>query len=208
MDKAKENHAKIGAFVLRLFPTMMQLILKDNIPPGRLKRIFIDKTFSLILTDADIDLMKMLPNLDDFTIEICYKILRFENLIREPKCKWGNIPHETEVGIADDIQRILNFSNEVISKTSQELTTIYHESKFEDTVKQIVKRVDEYLRSDDCKKMYQHLHNQKIDTSEVLDKLTHTQHIQGKFKDNYCKFRKFRQSCKRNNSNSHFEIFL
>ncbi|VDI47975.1 Hypothetical predicted protein [Mytilus galloprovincialis] len=164
---AKERHAKLGVFVLRLFPTIVQLILKDNITPGKLKRMFVNKTLNTVLTDTDVHLMKMLPNMDSFTIEICYKILRFENLIEEPKCKWGNIPHETEINIEDDIQRILNASNEVITKTSEEITQMFCDS-FQDNVKRIINRVDEYLNGDTCQQSFQNLHIQQIAISELL----------------------------------------
>ncbi|XP_071149102.1 uncharacterized protein [Mytilus edulis] len=168
MDGTKERHAQLGVFVLRLFPTIVQLILKDNITPGKLKRMYLNKTLNTALTDTDIGLMKMLPNMDDFTIEICYKILRFENLIEEPKCKWGNIPHETELAIADDIQRILNASNEVITKTSEEITKNFRDS-FDDNVKRIIERVDAYLNGDTCQRSYQNLHIQQIAVSELLE---------------------------------------
>ncbi|XP_071150437.1 uncharacterized protein [Mytilus edulis] len=168
MDVAKIWHAQLGVFVLRLFPTIVQLILKDNITPGKLKRMFVDKTLNTALTNIDIGLLKTLPNMDNFTIEICYKILRFENLIGEPKCKWGNIPHETEIAIADDIQRILNASNEVITKTSREITKIFRDS-FDDNVKRIIERVDAYLNGDTCQQSYQNLHIQQISVSELLE---------------------------------------
>ncbi|CAG2184702.1 unnamed protein product [Mytilus edulis] len=62
--------------------------------------------------------MEKLPNTDDFTIELCYKILRYENVLHEPSCKWGNVPHDTEVEIGDDVQRILNATNDVISNAT------------------------------------------------------------------------------------------
>ncbi|CAG2221676.1 unnamed protein product [Mytilus edulis] len=172
MDGAKQRRAQLGVFVLRLFPTIVQLILKYYIAPVRLKRMFLDKTLKKQLkkqlTDVDTGLMKMLPNMDDFTIEICYKILRFEELIKEPKCKWGNIPHETEIDIADDIQRIINASNEVITKKSEEITQIVHES-FDANVKRIIERVDAYLYGDTCQQSYQNLHIQQIAVSELLE---------------------------------------
>ncbi|CAC5361535.1 unnamed protein product [Mytilus coruscus] len=63
--------------------------------------------------------METLPNVDDFTVELCYKILRYEVEIDEPTCKWGNIPHETEVKLSDDIQRILNATNDIESFQKQ-----------------------------------------------------------------------------------------
>ncbi|XP_076089018.1 uncharacterized protein LOC143059415 [Mytilus galloprovincialis] len=167
MDGAKERHAQLGVFVLRLFPTIVQFILKDHITPGTLKRMYLNHTLNTKLTVTDIGLMKMLPNMDDFTIEICYKILRFENLIGEPKCKWGNIPHETEIAIADDIQRILNASNEVITKSSEEITKMFRDS-YVDNVKRITGRVDAYLNGNTCQQSYQNLHIQKISVSELL----------------------------------------
>lgn len=186
MDITKERHAQLGLYVLKLFPTMMQFVFKYSIAPARLNRQFLLKTLHKVLTIDEIDLLKALPRVDNFTIDICYKILRFGSLIEEPKCKWGNIPHETEIEIGDDIQRIINLSNDIICKTSDDTTEVYS-NNFEDNVKQIIKRVDVYLNCDDCQNLYQDLHKLQIDHSELLRQITEKQPIKGEV-NVLCKF--------------------
>lgn len=178
MDITKERHAQLGLFVLKLFPTMMQFILKYSIAPAKLNREYLLKTLQKVFTEDEIDLLKTLPKVDNFTINICYKILRFGSLIEEPQCKWGNIPLEKDIKIEDDIQRIINYSNDVISRTSGEIDEIYS-NVFEENVKQMITRVDVYLKSDDCQNLYQNLHELQIDLSEVLRQITGIKTIKG-----------------------------
>lgn len=80
------------------------MILRYYLTPSWLKQKYSKRHFSFVLKENEVVLKDKLPNMDEFTIEICYKILRSENILDEPKCKWGNAPHVTEVDISDDIR--------------------------------------------------------------------------------------------------------
>ncbi|CAG2200457.1 unnamed protein product [Mytilus edulis] len=49
-------------------------------------------------------LIEQLPTQICLLVGLCYKILRFEHLIDEPKCGWKSELHDTELDIASDIQ--------------------------------------------------------------------------------------------------------
>lgn len=82
----------------------MQTILKEFMSPKGLQVKYRLKDIRTALTENETSLMEKLPNMDEFTIELCYKILRYENVMIEPSCKWGNAPKNTDIDIADDIQ--------------------------------------------------------------------------------------------------------
>ncbi|CAG2216033.1 unnamed protein product [Mytilus edulis] len=171
-DIFKERHAKLGCMVLRLFPKVMQMILKDYITPKGLQTRFSKNDFRLVFTNNEVVLMEKLPNIDDFTVEISYKILRFEfNMLHEPKCKWGNVPHYTDVEIADDIQRIINATNSIIKINTDNVTENYSENLLEE-IKMMVTRIDSYLKQDDLTSLYNSLCRSETDSNAILQDLT------------------------------------
>ncbi|CAG2241052.1 unnamed protein product [Mytilus edulis] len=180
-DIFKERHAKLGCMVLRLFPKVMQMILKDYITPKGLQTRFSKNDFRLVFTNNEVVLMEKLPNIDDFTVEISYKILRFEfNMLHEPKCKWGNVPHYTDVEIADDIQRIIHATNSIIKINTNNVTENYSENLLEE-IKMMVTRIDSYLKQDDLRSLYNSLCRSETDSNAILQDLTSVKAIEGKF---------------------------
>ncbi|XP_076086391.1 uncharacterized protein LOC143057050 isoform X2 [Mytilus galloprovincialis] len=179
----KERHAKLGCMVLRLFPKVMQMILKDYVTPKGLQKRFSKNDFRLVFTENEVVLMEKLPKIDDFTIEISYKILRYEfNMLDEPKCKWGNVPHDTEVEIADDIQRLINATHSIIKINTEEVTAQYSEKILEE-IKCMVTRIDSYLEQDDLRNLYTSLCRSETDSSSILQDLTSVKAIQESLPD-------------------------
>ncbi|XP_071140272.1 uncharacterized protein [Mytilus edulis] len=171
-DSYKERHAKLGCMVLRLFPQVMQIILRQYITPLGLKRKYEKNEYRFVLRENEIALMDKLPNMDDFTTEICYKILRFENMIDETKCKWGNVPHDdVEVEMTDDIQRIINATNLIVSIKPEEVTQNYSD-KLLQNIELIVSRTDSFFKQDTLRSMYNTLSRSGIDTTSVLQDLS------------------------------------
>ncbi|XP_052082921.1 uncharacterized protein LOC127720379 isoform X3 [Mytilus californianus] len=172
----KDRHAKLGCMVLRLFPKVMQTILEHYVNPPWLKRKYLKQDFRFVFTDKEIVLMDKLPNMDEFTIEICYKILRSENMLDEPKCKWGNVPHDTEIEIADDIQRLVNATSSIIGIKSEAVTERYSEELIEE-IKLMVTRIDCYLKQDTLGSMYNNLCRSETDPISILQDLTRVKPI-------------------------------
>ncbi|CAG2223693.1 unnamed protein product [Mytilus edulis] len=182
-DIFKERHAKLGCMVLRLFPKVMQMILKDYITPKGLQTRFLKNDFRLVFTNSEVVLMEKLPNIDDFTVEMSYKILRFEfNMLHEPKCKWGNVPHYTDVEIADDIQRIINATNSIIKINTNNVTENYSENLLEE-IKMMVTRIDSYLKQDDLTSLYNSLCRSETDSNATLQDLTSVKTIEESLPD-------------------------
>ncbi|VDH97489.1 Hypothetical predicted protein [Mytilus galloprovincialis] len=175
-DLFKHRHAKLGCMVLRLFPKVMQKILEHYVNPPWLKRKYSNQDFHFVFTEKEIIVMDKLPNMDEFTIEICYKILRFENILDAPKCKWGNVPHDTEVEIADDIQRLINATNSIIIINSEEVTEHYAEKLLEE-IKLFVTRIDSYLEQDTLGSIYKSLCRSETDFISILQDLTRVKAI-------------------------------
>lgn len=175
------RHALLGNIVLKVFPNVMQKILKKCISPDSLQAKYKKIDIRTVLKEGELKLMEKLPSMVDFTIELCYKILRDEHLILEPSCKWGNVPIDTEIEIADDVQRIVIATNEVISKKSEDVVETYCE-EFRTKILKILIRVDTYLQQEDtCCNLYKTIHSSDINTQNTLQKLAQMPKINGMF---------------------------
>lgn len=177
-EESNDRHARLGNIVKAIFPKIMQRILKECISPRGLQVKYQLKNIPTDLTESEISLMEKLPNLDDFTIGLCFKILRYEHLLHEPSCLWGNVPHDADIEIGDDVQRIINASNDVISRKSEEISQLYYE-EFQNIIQEIVKRVDTYLCQDTCSQLYQSIHSSDINTHDMLLELNRMQKVNG-----------------------------
>ncbi|XP_052072193.1 uncharacterized protein LOC127710404 [Mytilus californianus] len=154
----------------------MQTILKECMSPRVLQVKYRLKDIRATLTEYEISLMEKLPNMDEFTIELCYKILRYENLMLEPSCKWGNTPCITDVEIADDIQRIVIATNEVIGKKSEDVSETYYEG-FQKRLHDILNRVDKFLHQVTCIKLYKTICKDEVHSTDILQELALLQRI-------------------------------
>ncbi|XP_076103272.1 uncharacterized protein LOC143072293 isoform X2 [Mytilus galloprovincialis] len=165
-----ERQAVLGSFVLRLFPQVMQWIIKEYITSRGLTEKYKQKDIRAALTASEIALMDKLPDMVDFTIELCYKILRYEHLLPEPKCKWGNVPSDEDVEITDDIQRILNRTNEIIRMMSDDFSEDYYEEVCT-TTHDVLKRVDKFLNMNTCAELYHTICQSKLNPTDIVSKL-------------------------------------
>lgn len=138
----RRRHEKLAKIVVQ-FRKIMQMILKENITPKGLKAKFTNKTLSVPLTDIEIALMEELPNINNFTVGLCYKILRLEKFIDEPKSKLPDT-RETKSEISYEINQIIDKRNNLIGQETNDITEEYYKT-FTNEVKQIANRVDAYL---------------------------------------------------------------
>ncbi|VDI17573.1 Hypothetical predicted protein [Mytilus galloprovincialis] len=173
---SKERQARLGNIVKMLFPKVMQNILKECVSPRGLQGKYELKHITIDFTEIELTLMEKLPNINDFTIELCYKILRYENVFREPSCKWGNIPHDIEVEIGDDVQRILNATNDVISRKSEEISEQYYE-EFQKRTQEVLKRVDKFLCQNTSIQLYRIIQRSDINVTDILQELAQMNQI-------------------------------
>lgn len=172
---------ELSAITVKLFPKLMQLLLKDCINPKSLNSKFKNNDLKFAFTADDFSLMSKLPKIEDFTVSLCYKILRYEKLIDEPRCKWGHIPDDTHVEISDDILRILLIGNELITKLQGNIANDYY-IKTKRKIESIICRVDRYLDSDNnkCHELYRLICDSKDDASGCLKILQNLPTVQGR----------------------------
>lgn len=149
---------------------MMRAILKENVPTQWLCRQYNHNNIVSPLNEYEIKLMDALPNMDNFTIELCYKILRYEWLIDEPTCEWGNIPLDTEMTIADDIQRILNATNEILSM-QEECITEFDMKSFEEIILKLIRRMNAHFPEYGFFKIYRDIKRTES-SSAIVQELT------------------------------------
>lgn len=180
---SNERHAKLGQMVLRLFPKIMQMVLKDNIKPTALKSKYRNRAIYVNLNESEQTLMENLPNIDDFTIQLCYKILRYEDLLDTPKCEWGGTPHDSDTEISDDVQRLLCATNEMLSKKSEVITEDYF-NEFIDRVRRMITGFDRVLDGNKCELLFHGLYTSQLDMldySDYLQELLRMKPIESKF---------------------------
>ncbi|CAC5390121.1 unnamed protein product [Mytilus coruscus] len=139
--------------VLILFPKMMQLLLQNLITPRGLLNKYNNRDLKVNLTETERSVMEKLPKMTEFTIELCYKIIRFENLVPEPSSQWEILPREDHKEITDDIKRIVFNTNDVINKQGNDVLNTSYET-FKGNVKGIVTRIDLYLGIESCQQCY------------------------------------------------------
>lgn len=147
---AKDRLCELSVIGVNFLPKIMQFILKDIISPKGLKVKFKNRDLNVAFTEDENSVMSKLPNTANFTVSLCYKLLRYGNFIDEPTCKWGNIPDDTHVEISDDVLRILQIRNELIQKVHEGVSNDYYiETKRK--MESIICRVDSYLESGNTK---------------------------------------------------------
>lgn len=178
-DSDAFRRAKLGCFVTKVFPKTMQSVLVSNIRETALQSKYQQDDLKIGLTYEEKKLMDELPKIENFTSELCFKILRFEKLIPEPKGKWGNIPERGNVTIADDIQRIIFASNDVISIPIAEFTEDFY-CKFLYKTEPILVRIDKFLREGVCHNYYKEIFSKGIDVHARLKDLEYCSCIEGK----------------------------
>lgn len=172
---------ELSAVTVKLFPKLMQFILKDYINPKGLNAKFRNNDLKVAFTEDDFTLMSKLPKIEDFTVSLCYKILRYEKLVDEPRCKWGNIPDDTHTEISDDILRILLIRNELITKLQGNIAIDYY-IKTKLKIESIICRVDRYLDSSNskCHELYRSICDSKHDVSACLQILKNLPTVKGR----------------------------
>ncbi|CAG2214772.1 unnamed protein product [Mytilus edulis] len=82
----------------------------------------------------------------------------------------GNVPHDAEVQIGDDVQRILNATDHVISRKSDEISELCYE-EFQKRTQELLIRVDNYLCQDTSIQLYQTIQSSDIDITDMLQQL-------------------------------------
>lgn len=174
-----ERRARLAYLVLSLFPDMMRDFLLHRMT---IKRSFDsycnNKRNPSVLTIAELNLIKELPSVANFTIQLCYKFISYEELLPEPSNGWGNFPNENALALEDDIERIRHAVNEIIAVKDGECTHNYFVKSLY-KVDCIVKRFQISLGMNIII-AYNTLLTQKIDTAAVLHEFENMCTIYGK----------------------------
>ncbi|CAG2235702.1 unnamed protein product [Mytilus edulis] len=132
----------------------MQLLLQSFITPRGLLNKYNNRDLKVALTDTEKSILEKLPKMTEFTIELCYKILRFEHLVPEPSSQWEILPDEDHREITDDIKRIVFDTNDVLNKLGEDILNTSYET-FKVKVEGIVARFDSYLVQESCTQCYE-----------------------------------------------------
>lgn len=162
----------------------MQLLLQNLITPRGLRNKYNNRDLKLNLTESEKSEMEKLPKMTDFTIELCYKIIRFENLVPEPSSQWEILPDENHQEITDDIKRIVFITNDVFNKLGEDVSDKSYET-FKAKVEGIVARIDSYLEQESCKHCFEEVIALEAQLDICLKELQKLREIHGKCLNRY-----------------------
>lgn len=169
----EERRARLAIFVLELFPNIMQCSVSYCILKNRLSTKYCtSKRNPPVFTPTELLLIKQLPTVQNFTIQLCYKLISFEGLLPSPSNGWGIFPDSKAVKIEDDIERIRHVINEIIEINNNECTESYL-VKFLYKIEQIIQRFQSALGNTNVLQTYKTLLIQNIDITFVLGELKH-----------------------------------
>lgn len=176
IDPALEIHAKIAFIVLTYFPKIMQALLTFHIAPVGLQNKYKGSVLKGILTLEEHSLIRNLPSVEDFTIDLCFKILRCEDLISVPTHDWGILPQHGNFTIADDIQRLIKCANDVIDQDPDTFTKNGY-IKFLYKTENLFGRVNTFLGENKFDKNNLRLFPDNCDYNSYLEQLHNCRHI-------------------------------
>ena len=143
-------HAMLGRITVTVLPKMCQQIMESIIPADNLYCSFQNRNdLKIILVEEEPAIINtMVSNgYKHFTVQLCYKILRHEQLVGPPRQNWGNVPLHTDIHISDDIERIRLSRNKIVSMETKSLDKTTFLTLI-DEFREIAKRVDLYLKTD------------------------------------------------------------
>ena len=143
-------HAVLGRITVTVLPKMCQQILESIIPADNLYCSFQNRNdLKIILVEEELAIITTMESngYKHFTVQLCYKILRHEQLVGTPRRNWGNVSVDTDMHISDDIERIRLSRNKIVSMETKSLDKTTFLTLI-DEFKEIAKRVDFYLKKD------------------------------------------------------------
>lgn len=177
----EKRRARLAFFVLELFPYIMQCSVSCYILKNGLSNKYCNnKRNPPVFTRTELLLLKQLPNVQNFTVQLCYKLISFEELLPSPSCGWGIFPDSKAVKVEDDIERIRHVINDIIALNSDQSTEHYL-GKFLYKLEQIIQRFQIALGNVTIFQTYQSLLIQNINTAVVLAELKNVGVIGKKF---------------------------
>lgn len=167
----EERRARLAFFVLKLFPNIMQCFASFYILKNGLSNKYCNnKRNPPVFTRTELHLLKQLPNVQNFTVQLCYKLISFEELLPSPSSGWGTFPDFKAVKVEDDIERIRHVINDIITINSDQCTEHYL-GKFLYKLEQIIQRIQIPLGNVSIFQTYESLLIQNINTAVVLAEL-------------------------------------
>lgn len=163
-----ERHARLASFVLYLFPNIMRCSLSHFIRKKGLSNKYCNnKRNPPVLTHTELLLIKELPKVENFTIQLCYKLISFEELLPTPSNGWGKFPYDKALAVEDDIERIRHTINEIIAINNDECTENYL-VKFLYKLERIIQRFQIALGNKSLYEIYNSLLIKNVNAAVVL----------------------------------------
>lgn len=141
----RERISRISLAIIDSFPNIFRDIIRSTISPSQLYIMCLPH-LSTFYTDQKTCLsdLQSSNSFDSFDISLIYKLLRQFSLVPPPTKGWGNAPEKLDSKLADDIERIRHFRNQVVHRCSTNITKKEFDNYF-DQFREIGQRMDLYF---------------------------------------------------------------
>lgn len=187
-----ERRARLACFVLELFPNIMRFsVLHYMLKKGLSNKYCNNIRYPSVFTTTELLLIQELPNVNNFTIQLCYKLITFEELLPTPSKGWGKFPDSNALKVEDDIERIRHGINEILTVNDEHFTECYL-VKFLYKLEQIIQRLQIALGTTRVDSIYKSVLRKNIDTAVVLEELRNVDIIGKKYIEYYIYIAEFK----------------
>lgn len=167
----EERRATLACFVLYLFPDILRCYLSHYIYKKGLSNKYCNKKRNPpVLTRNELRLIEKFPNVQKFTMQLCYKLISFEGLLPTPSLGWGELPPFNALTVADDTERIRHSINEIRALNENGCTEVYLVKSLY-KLEQIIHRLETTFGNTTVHKVYKSLLIKKMNTRFVLAEL-------------------------------------
>lgn len=149
------NFAKVVIACRDIIKLPLVDILTANINPSQLSSFLERKSVIYRLTKSEVQQCSVpLPDYKKFDFGLLYKLIRFTCTSLKPKQGWGRKPNDDDVTLADDIERIRMFRNEVAHVDSAEISDMQFELIWND-ITLVMRRMDYAMQEFKCNTNYE-----------------------------------------------------
>lgn len=148
IDKDIENrdrYSRVSFVAIDTFPSILRDIIRPISPPNQMYQMCLQHML-IFLPDQQKSLQELQSSnsYDAVDITLIYKLLRQFSLIHPPSKGWGNVPDELDTKIADDVERIRHFRNQLAHRCNPNIGKDEFDDYF-DKFRVIGQRMDHYF---------------------------------------------------------------
>lgn len=131
VDEKKERFSRISLVVIESFPNMLRNVIQ-LVKTEREMYNMCTPCMEDFTSDQQTKLQELQTSnsYDSLDISMIYRLLRKFALINPPTNKWGGVPGEKDIKVADDVERIRYFRNKIAHMCSTNIGKVEFDNYF------------------------------------------------------------------------------